>query len=306
MRREEVAFGVPHERRAAWLYRPEAPAPFPCVVMAHGLAYPKEFGLDAFASRFARAGLATLVFDYRHFGDSDGSPRHILDLEKQREDWDAALAYVRVLPEMDPARVAVWGTSFSGGHAIETAARDGKVAAVVAQVPLADGWVAARSASPGRSLRLLTAALRDLARRRLLGKSPHYVKAVGPRGSLAMVASEEVAEGHAKIAPLGTSWRNELGAAAVLQIGRWSPGKLAGRISCPLLICVSERDAIVPIGPAIAAAERAPMGELRRYPGGHYAAYAGEVFEHLVTDEIEFFTRHLLPASPRRIRLAPG
>lgn len=298
MRREEVAFGAPGERRAAWLYRPDEPEPIPCVVMAHGLAYPKEFGLDAFASRFARVGLTVLVFDYRHFGESDGSPRHVLDLEKQREDWDAALSYVRALPGIDPERVAVWGTSFSGGHAIETAARDGRVAAAVAQVPLADGRATARTSSPGRSLRLFAAALRDLARRRLLGKSPHYVKAVGPQGSLAMVASEEVAEGHAKIAPPGTSWRNELGAAAVLQIGRWNPGKLAGRISRPLLICVSERDEIVPIGPAIAAAERAPKGELRSYPGGHYAAYTGEVFEHLVRDQIEFFTRHLLPASP--------
>jgi fermentation-respiration switch protein FrsA (DUF1100 family) len=72
--------------------------------------------LDAFAERFARAGLAALVFDYRHFGDSQGEPRQLLDIGRQLADWRAAIGYARTVDGIDPARIALWGSSFSGGH----------------------------------------------------------------------------------------------------------------------------------------------------------------------------------------------
>jgi len=84
------------ERCRAWLYSPEA-AQAPLVLMAHGLGAVKEMRLDAFAERFADAGLAALVFDYRHFGDSTGEPRQLIDIGKQHDDWRAAVAFARGL-----------------------------------------------------------------------------------------------------------------------------------------------------------------------------------------------------------------
>ena len=46
--------------------------------MAHGFSGVREQRLDAYAERFAQAGLAVLVFDYRHFGASGGEPRQLL------------------------------------------------------------------------------------------------------------------------------------------------------------------------------------------------------------------------------------
>jgi hypothetical protein len=43
-----------------------------------------------FAQRFAAAGYYALVFDYRHFGDSDGEPRRLLDIKRQLQDWRRA------------------------------------------------------------------------------------------------------------------------------------------------------------------------------------------------------------------------
>ena len=74
----------------------------------------REQRLDAFAERFAAAGLAALVFDYRHFGASEGEPRQLLDVKRQLTDWRSAVAYARGLAGVDGDRVAVWGTSFSG------------------------------------------------------------------------------------------------------------------------------------------------------------------------------------------------
>ena len=65
---------------------------FPGVVLAHGWTGVREQRLDAYAERFAGAGLAALVFDYRHFGASSGEPRQLLDVKRELADWQAAIA----------------------------------------------------------------------------------------------------------------------------------------------------------------------------------------------------------------------
>src|SRR3954454_24924050 len=112
MERAEVRFASGDADCAAWLYRPEAPAPL--LVMGHGLGAVREMRLDAYAECFAAAGFAALVFDYRHFGASGGEPRQLLDIRRQLADWAAALAYARGLEGVDAARIALWGTSFGG------------------------------------------------------------------------------------------------------------------------------------------------------------------------------------------------
>jgi dipeptidyl aminopeptidase/acylaminoacyl peptidase len=128
-RRLDLRFPCGDDSCAAWLYLPpprdpRAAAP-PVVVMAHGFAGTRDVGLPFFAERFAREGLAAFVFDYRHFGASGGAPRQLVDPWRQLEDWKAALAYARGLPEVDGTRAALWGTSLGAGHALVTAAGDG-------------------------------------------------------------------------------------------------------------------------------------------------------------------------------------
>src|SRR3954453_16102436 len=120
--REDVSFEGDGTRIAAWLYRPDGATS--CGVMAHGWTGVREQRLDAFAERFAAEGIAALVFDYRHFGASGGQPRQLLDIGRQLEDWASAVHYVRSLSEVDISRVALWGSSFSGGHVQEIASRD--------------------------------------------------------------------------------------------------------------------------------------------------------------------------------------
>src|SRR5947209_8196715 len=95
--RSDVTFDSWGERCAAWLYRPDASEPRPCVVLGHGWSGVREQALDRYAERFAAAGLAALVFDYRHFGASEGEPRQLLDIRRQLADWAAAISYARTL-----------------------------------------------------------------------------------------------------------------------------------------------------------------------------------------------------------------
>ena len=189
------------QRCAAWLYQPEQASA--CVVLAHGWTGVREQRLDAFAERFAAAGFAALVFDYRHFGASDGEPRSLLDIKRQREDWRAAVAYARGLDRIDPERIALWGSSFSGGHVIETAARDHRVAAVIAQVPFIDGFANLLRLGRRHALGLTLAGLRDQLGV-LAGRPPHMLASVGPPGSGAVMDTPTPSPASSRSTP--TAW----------------------------------------------------------------------------------------------------
>jgi cephalosporin-C deacetylase-like acetyl esterase len=75
------------------------------------------------------------LFDYRHFGASTGEPRQLLDIARQLDDYRAVIGWARGLDGVDPERIVLWGSSFSGGHALALAAADARIAAVISQAP---------------------------------------------------------------------------------------------------------------------------------------------------------------------------
>jgi pimeloyl-ACP methyl ester carboxylesterase len=288
--RSDVTFDSDGARCAAWLYEPQGASA--CVVLAHGWTGVRERRLDAFAERFAAAGLAALVFDYRHFGASEGQPRSLLDIGCQLADWRAAVAYARSLKGVDPERIALWGSSFSGGHVIETSAHDPRIAAVVAQVPFVDGLANLARLGKVHALRLTVEGIRDQAGA-LLGRPPRMLASVGPPGSLAVMSSSDAEPGFRALNPDDLDWPNEAAARVALRVGTYRPIRNAERVRCPILFAVADDDVITPPDLAEKAALRAPHAEIRRYPGGHFDPYVGELFERVVADQIEFLLRSL-------------
>jgi uncharacterized protein len=271
----------------------------PCVVLGHGFAGTVDAGLEPYVARFAAAGLDALAFDYRHFGLSDGEPRQLLSVRRQLEDYAAAIARARSLPGVDGERIVLWGSSYSGGHVVAAAVSDGRVAAAISQTPLMDGLAGvanvARYAGPGQLARLTLAGVRDLAAA-LRGRPPVTIAAAGPPGSLAAMSTADAEPGYLAIA--GPSWRNEVAARIMLYAGSYRPGLKAGRLPCPILIQIAERDSVAPVKPAQATARRAAKrAELRTYPIEHFDVYRGAPFERAVTDQLQFLSRHLSRAS---------
>jgi fermentation-respiration switch protein FrsA (DUF1100 family) len=294
--RSDATFESGGWRCAAWVYRPEGEGPVPCVVLAHGWSGVREQRLDAYAERFAGAGFAAVVFDYRHFGASEGQPRQLLDIRRQLDDWMCATSFARGLEFVDAERVAIWGSSFSGGHVQELASRDPRIAAVIAQVPFADGLRNLPRLGPMVALRMTREGLRDQLGA-LLGRPPRMLASVGPPGSNAVMTSPDAEPGFRAIDPPGSTWRNEAAARIALRIGSYRPGRHAGAITAPILYAIADDDVVTPPDFALDAAERAPHSEVRRYPGGHFDLYAGAGFERTITDQIEFLGRHLRPVA---------
>jgi fermentation-respiration switch protein FrsA (DUF1100 family) len=291
--RTDLTFVSGGEMCAAWLYRPDpGGGTVPCVVMAHGFSATREDGLADYAERFAAAGMAVLVFDYRHFGASGGEPRQLLDIARQHADYHAAIACARGLDGIDPKRIALFGSSFSGGHVVCVAAKDDRIAAVVSQCPHADGVATVRAIPLANIARGTLAGIRDQAGA-LVGRPPHTMPAVGAPGTFAAMTAPEAEPGFTAIVSEGSQWRNEVAARIMLHVPLYRPVAKAAKVRCPALFCVCDRDETTPPGAAVRMAERAPRGEAKHYPAGHFDIYKGEMFERVVADQLEFLARTL-------------
>jgi pimeloyl-ACP methyl ester carboxylesterase len=293
--RRKVHFPSGDTTCAAWHYPGTNGA---CVIMAGGTGVTKEPGTDRFAARFHAAGFTVLAFDFRRFGESGGRPRQVLRIGEQLADWEAAMAFARMLPEVDPGRIAIWGFSLAGGHVVRVASRQPDVAAAIAQAALADGQAAApnalRSMTPLALARLLGRGLLD-AIGGVFGREPLLVPLAGKRGTVASLTTPDAAEGAEALNPDDRypDWQQEVAARVALTVGFYRPGRSAARVRCPLLVVAYNDDRSALPGPAIRTGERAPRGEVVRLPGSHYAAFL-EGHEQTVAAELSFLRRHLL------------
>ena len=224
------------------------------------------------------------MFDHRGFGDSSGE-RDLFHPKRQLEDWRAAIAFARSLPGVDADRTATFGSSMGGGNALAAAAEDPRVAAAISQVPFLDMWRQARRSSPVVVARMLAAAIRG-----------GYLPAVGQPHEAAFVNAPDSEAGWRHVVAIGedSRWRNRASARWILG-APYRPSRHARTLHCPWLVCVGEVDRVAKPGPAVAAARRAPRGELRTYPGvDHFDIYDGPQHEAVVADELDFLRRHLL------------
>src|SRR4051812_25238998 len=201
MTRKELTFASDGDKCAAWFYPAAADTGArPVVVMAHGLTGTRRDRFNAFADRFAAAGIAALVFDYRGFGDSTGEP-DFYEPSRQLDDWRAAIAFARSLPDIDPGRVATFGSSSGGGHALAAAAADPMVAAAISQVPMLDRDTQAYK-RPQRVVEEIKAAAAE----------GRYLPAVGQPDEAALIYAPGAEVGWRRVVAIGdeSRWRNRV------------------------------------------------------------------------------------------------
>ncbi len=179
--RRDIEFSSGTDTVRGWLYTPDqGEGPFPVVVMAGGWCYVKEIVQPRYAEMFAAAGYATVLFDYRNFGDSGGQRRQHIDPHLQIEDYRNAISFAETLEMVDPTRIGVWGLSYSGGHSRVLTAVDTRVKCAVSQIPVVDGYLNMRLAHGTVAFRRLQQALLDARWRRFVtGEDtmvPHFTK----------------------------------------------------------------------------------------------------------------------------------
>jgi pimeloyl-ACP methyl ester carboxylesterase len=270
----------------------------PCVVMATGMGGTMDSGLFPFAEAFADAGLDTLVFDYRGWGESPGAERQVAWQPDHREDLAAAIRVAPGLEGVDPSRLVLWGWSWGASHVINHAAGSPGVAkAVIAVGPDADGVATIRhlisQAGIGALMRLNGHALRDMAAK-ARGLPPVYLPIAGEPGDDAVLTTPGCLAGYQALA--GPSWRNEVTARVAISESLNRAVSKASELRSPVFVQGGEHDQVSPPAvPRKVAWQAKGFSELREYPCDHFG-YLTELRDRVIADQLHFLERHLAPA----------
>lgn len=267
------------------------------IVMAHGFAGIKEQHLGKYAELFAQAGFHVILFDNRNFGDSEGRPRGEIDPLLQVRDYRDAITYAQSLNGVDPNRIGVWGTSYSGGHVLQVGAYDRRVKCVVTQVPDISGSFDLRLAIRPDLLPALFAAFEEDRRNRYRGEPPMTLEVVSedPRSDCALPGQDSY-DFFFKSMPEGETknWRNEVTLRSIELLNEYEPGATIDRISpTPLLMIVAKHDALTVTDLALKAYEKALQPKaLVLLEGGHFDPYV-KYFNESSSAAVDWFKKHL-------------
>jgi len=289
--RHDVTFPSGQDNCAAWLYLPETDSPAPVIVMAHGLGGVRTMRLDAFAERYCEAGYACLVFDYRHFGDSSGEPRQLLSIKRQLEDWANAVAFARKYERVDGQQVIIWGSSFSGGHVLKTAATVPGIAGVMSQCPFTHGIASSLSLHPMSTLKVSALATLDLLTAPFRSK-PVMVDLAGNPGDGALMTAHDVMEGYNSLKPEGVEISGQVAARFGFEITRYFPGASASKVTVPTLLIACLKDTVAPVKPTLKYAKKLVQGTVVELDTGHFDIYRGEEFEKVIDLQLNWLAAH--------------
>lgn len=92
----------------------------------------KEQSSGLYAQNMAERGFVTLAFDPSYTGESGGEPRNVASPDINTEDFSAAVDFLGLYPAVDRARIGIMGVCGWGGMALNAAAVDKRIKAVVA------------------------------------------------------------------------------------------------------------------------------------------------------------------------------
>lgn len=259
-----------------WIVTPDRAGPHPVVVMTHGAGGYKEWFLPGLSKVLLEAGIASLGYDHRNFGDSEGQPRCEIDAPRQIDDYRSAITFAETQKDLDAGRLGVFGTSFSGGHVLVVAAIDRRVKCVVAQVP----WISGSQGMVAQFQPLEAVEMQqrwDQDRRdRFAGKPPqtvaHYVN--DPNNPIAGRSPNRVRFFQMMTDEEKKNWKNELTLRSMEQLYQYEAGAYVRLISpTPMLMIASQEEAQITL----------PFYEMALEPkkvvitrGGHYDPYMDE------------------------------
>lgn len=277
----------------AWFYIPELDSPAPAIIMSHGFAAVKELYIDKFAARFAEEGFAVVLYDHRNFGKSGGDMRGEIIPHEQIEDMREVLNWLSLRNEVDSKQIGVWGTSFSGGHAIMLGATDRRVRCVVSQVPTISGYQTFLRRT-GSQTKTILKTFQDDRVARYRGEAPSFRRVIVQDGEPGIYSSDGAEEFYSAAWTLAEGWENRVTLRSSEKASEYEPGLWIERISpTPLLMIVAENDTVTPSDLALAAYNKALQPKkLCILPGGHFDPYV-KYGQRSIDEAIGWFVKHL-------------
>jgi len=291
--KKPVSFYSEEVRLVGDVYYPESLKPGERragIVLCHCYTGVKDIYLPDNARVLNEAGYVAMTFDYKGWGDSEG-PRSRLAPYSRVADVQAALTFLGTVPEVDPDRLGIYGTSYGGATVVWVGAIDRRVKCVVSVVGIGNGERWMRSVRrPDEFHDLLERSRQDRMKRALDGKSE-------------FVAREEILLPDRQSAELAAAARrNNPAAVSVIPLEyvdetlqfnpEWVVDKIAPR---PILFITTDDDRLVPPEESIQlharAGEPKKLVVLEGY--GHYEVYMEPAFSRVMQATVAWYREHL-------------
>ncbi|MBI3061407.1 MAG: alpha/beta hydrolase [Deltaproteobacteria bacterium] len=294
MRTEKVIFYSEGDKLNGALYLPDGDQgrPWPGIVQGPGFLGLKDAKhYIMMFEKLCAAGYACLCFDYRGWGDSEGKQRGWVMPQWQVEDIRNGITYMQTRPEIDPNRIATYGSGGTGGgNAIYVAAIDQRVKCAVCYLGVSNGrdwlhsmrreyeWVDYLKRIEGdRKKRVLTGSGEIVsARQEIMVQTPERQTTT---------IKKEVADKIPQQMPLQC-------AEALIE---YSPEDVVHKIAprATLFIAV-ENDAVTPEEQSVRLYERAgePKKLVLYRQTTHYGIY-NDYFNDVAANVVDWYDRHL-------------
>lgn len=152
---------------AADLYQPRnAGGKLAAIAVGGPFGAVKEQSSGLYAQTLAERGFVTLAFDPSYTGESGGEPRNVASPDINTEDFSAAVDFLGLQPNVDRERIGIIGICGWGGMALNAAAVDKRVKAVVTSTMYDMTRVMSKGYNDSVTLEQRTQALEQLGRQR--------------------------------------------------------------------------------------------------------------------------------------------
>ncbi|GEP78212.1 alpha/beta hydrolase [Staphylococcus carnosus] len=291
-KRSDVTFDSDGTPCSAWFYLPDISEKPPIIVMAPGLGGVKDMRLDDYAAKFAEAGFASLVFDYRNFGNSGGNRRQYINVKDQLEDWNYAIKFAKSIDSIDETQLLLFGTSFSGGHVMTLSSMRNDITATITQCPYTDTFATLKAISSKSESKLTLLALFE----KLLSISSYHsimVPLAGEPGSISLMAVPDYQQ-YLELVPERSTFENKAQAATIFEFLKYSPGRYAQEINNPIFYAVCSNDNLAPAKTTIRHAKRSQKPTIREFNCGYFEIYSDNYFEEATDEYVKFFKENTI------------
>jgi len=262
------------------------------IVLCHGYTGVKDLYLPDNARALNKAGYVAMTFDYKGWGDSAG-PRSRLAPSSRVADVQAALTFFGTLPEVDPDRLGIYGTSYGGATVVWVGAIDARVKCLVSVVGIGNGARWMRSVRrPDEWYDLLERSGRDRVKRALEGESEFVRREeiLLPDRQSDELAAAARRNNPAAVGTIPLEYVDE----TVQFNPEWVVDKIAPR---PVLFITTDNDRLVPPDESTQlyarAGEPKKLVVLKGY--GHYEVYLEPAFSEVMRATVAWY-RQYLPA----------
>jgi dipeptidyl aminopeptidase/acylaminoacyl peptidase len=260
------------------------------IVLCHGYTGVKDLYLPDNARILNEAGYVVLTFDYKGWGESEGT-RNRLAPYSRVADVQAAITFLQLQTNVDPERIGIYGTSYGGATVTWVGAVDRRVKCVVSCVGVAHGARWMRSVRrPDEWVDLLERSRQDRERRVLTGQSELADRSeilLADRQSAALAAAARAKNPNA-INTLPLDYIDE-----TLEFHpEWVVDKIAPH---PILFITTDDDRLVPPEESFSLYEKA--GEPKKLVVlkgvGHYEVYAEPALTQVMDETVAWFGQYL-------------